>query len=234
MEAGDSKRSLLLNPKGKVDHILWVIGAPGRIGLVTEPGRGKELAAALGRYRIRVDVTVAPETAQVWLVIAGGDGYDVSWAGAPRRLVIGERPDLAEESHERYEALRIAAGEPMWGVDVDETAIPQETGLVEASVDFDKGCFLGQELVARINSRGGAAPRRLRLLDLDAPAEVGAPIEREGKRVGALTSVSGAVGMSLIHRDVGDGDAVAVGGATAAVRAVPPKPQTHLTDSLQM
>lgn len=226
MEPGEARRSLLLAPQGKLDHILWVIREEGRIGLVTDPGRGDELAATLGRYRIRVDVAIEKEAGPVWLVVGDGEGFDISWSSTARRLVVGERPELPEGTPESYEALRIDAGEPRWGHDVDERTIPEESGLVQASVDFTKGCYLGQELVARINSRGRNVPRRLRFLELADPVDAGSSIEFDGKGVGVLTSSSRHRGLALVSRDVEPGDRVKVGPATAIVREIPSKPQT--------
>src|SRR5271157_4775990 len=73
-----------------------------------------------------------------------------------------------------YEAVRVEAGFPRHGDELDERTIPAEAGLVEASVSFTKGCYTGQELVARIDSRGSNVPRRLRGLLLSGPAEAGA------------------------------------------------------------
>ena len=219
LDEGSTVRSLLLSPQGKLDYILWVLRERERIGLVTAPGKGEDLAATLGRYRIRVDVEISVSTEPVWLVVGDYDGADMSWHGMARSLVFGERPDLPELSASDYERARIEAGEPRFGVDVDHKTIPQEVDwLVDVAVDFDKGCYLGQELVARINSRGGNVPRHLRSLRFqgDAPA-VGADVVFADKRVGTLTSVSGDLGLALLHRDVGPGDTVIVADQDAAI-----------------
>jgi tRNA-modifying protein YgfZ len=223
MAAGEARRSLLLAPQGKLDFLLWVIRDEDRIGLVTDPGRGEELASALGRYRIRVDVDIEPEIGDVWVVVGHWDGFDVSWPGAERHLVVGERPDLQEMSNDEYERLRVNAGEPKWGVDVDDGTIPHESGLVPASVDFTKGCFLGQELVARIDSRGGNTPRNLRLLELDDRVDAGASVTFEGDEVGTVTSAAGDVGLAMLKRSVAVGDRVEVAGRPALVRDLPAK-----------
>jgi folate-binding protein YgfZ len=234
MGPGSVRRSLLLTPQGRLDHILWVLGGGERIGLVVDEGRGEDLAAKLGRYRIRVDVTIEPETSDRWLVIGpfgpgpgsweeGPDGVsaDISWAGVERTLVVGERPDLAPMTWEEYEALRIEAGEPLTGVDVSDSTIPQETGLVGSSISFQKGCFLGQELVARLDSRGGRVNHHLRILRFEGPApEVGATVLKDDEPVGKMTSASGEVGMGLLRRGVEPGDLVMVGDRRARVEAV--------------
>jgi folate-binding protein YgfZ len=99
---------------------------------------------------------------------------------------------------------RVEARWPAMGKELDERTIPAETGLVDQAVSFTKGCFTGQELVARIDSRGGHVPRHLRLLELDAPAPEGATVEVGGVERGRVTSVGGGGRQALayVHRDV--------------------------------
>jgi folate-binding protein YgfZ len=218
MAPGDSRRSFLLEPQGKLGFVLWVIREPERIGLLTDPGRGGELTATLGRYRIRVDVSIEPETGPVWVVLGEWEGYDISWAGVSRRLVVGERPDLPDGRMGDYEHLRITAGEPRWGVDIDEGTIPHESGLVPVSVDFDKGCFLGQELVARIDSRGSNTPRHLRLLVTDDRIAPGDMVMMDDVEMGTVTSATEGAGLAMLKRAVAVGDTVRVGEGVAVVR----------------
>jgi folate-binding protein YgfZ len=223
MVPGDTRRSFLLEPQGKLRFLLWVIREGDRFGLVTDPGRGEDLASALGRYRIRVDVEIEVETARLWVVMGDWDGYDVSWHGVRRHLVIGDRPDLDEGSLEWYERLRIGAGEPRWGVDVDEGTIPHESGLVPVSVDFTKGCFLGQELVARIDSRGGNTPRNLRLLEPRPEIHAGDVVSADGKEVGVVTSAAEDGALAMLKRVVEVDDTVEVRGQHTVVRELPAK-----------
>jgi folate-binding protein YgfZ len=131
------------------------------------------------------------------------------------------RPDLPVLSDEEYTVLRVEAGEPLVGVDVTDSTIPQETGLVASSISFDKGCFLGQELVARLDSRGGRVNHHLRILRFEerAPA-AGSEVAKSGEEVGRLTSAAGEVGLALLRRGVEPGEVVSVGGVEAVVEAV--------------
>lgn len=223
MEPGETRRSFLLEPQGKLRFLLWVVREDDRIGLITDEGRGAELDAALSRYRIRVDVEIEPETQEVWVVVGDWGGYDVSWPGVFRRLVIGDRPDLERGDPAEYERLRVNAGVPRWGVDVDEGTIPHESGLVPVSVDFTKGCFLGQELVARIDSRGGNTPRNLLLLQTDGETRPGDPVTLDAAEVGAVTSATSDAALAMLKRSVAVGDVVEVGGARAVVKDLPVK-----------
>jgi len=230
MAPGEVRRSMLLNPQGRIDHLLWVLRGDDEVGLVTDPGRGADLAATLGRYRIRVAVEIEEPTEPGWLVIGPyndsvgrwsrtGEGLmaDVSWATVPRFLVVGERPDLPGIDGEAVESLRIGSGEPVVGVDTGPSTIPQETGLVPITVDVDKGCFLGQELVGRIHRRGHVN-KQLRVLQFPGQAaQVGSDIVRGELTVGTLTSVSGSVGLATMRREVEPGETVMVGTREAVV-----------------
>ena len=231
MSPGEVRRSFLLAPRGKLDHILWVVKREDEIGLITDHGRGEALAAGIGRYRIRVDVEIDLEPDPTWLVIGRESselphGIDISWSGTRRTLLVGHKPDIPLGDAERYEMLRVEEGEPAWGTDVDDATIPEESGLVAKSVDFTKGCFLGQELVARIDSRGGNVPRRLRWLELRGEIEPGSVIVNDGKEVGRLTSSSGKLGMALVSRQVEPGDIVSVGAGQATVVEITSNSQT--------
>lgn len=238
--------SLLLGPQGKLDFILWVLrGDDEEIGLVTEDGRGDELVQRFSRYRIRVKVEIVPEEAEVALVVgdltvppgtwtrSGGElRADISWDNLQRELRVGgETGDLAEVDPEEYTRERIEAGIPVFGVDVDEKTIPQETGLVPATVAFDKGCFLGQELVARLDSRGGRVNHHLRILDFDSPVPEGSVVSTEDREVGTVTTAAGSVGLALLWREVGPGDRVTTETAGATVREVPQKTDPAFTGS---
>jgi folate-binding protein YgfZ len=230
MAPGEVRRSMLLNPQGRIDHLLWVLRGENEVGLVTDPGRGSDLAATLGRYRIRVAVEIEVSEAPAWLVVGpysdqtgvwSGDGEglvaNVSWSAVPRFLVVGERPDLPPIDDMALERLRIESAEPVVGVDISNSTIPQETGLVPVSVDVDKGCFLGQELVGRIHRRGHVN-KQLRVLEFSGGAGgPGSEVTKGELTVGTLTSVSGSVGLATLRREVEPGEKVSVGGLEAVV-----------------
>jgi hypothetical protein len=230
MAPGEVRRSMLLNPQGRMDHLLWVLRGDDEVGLVTDPGRGADLAATLGRYRIRVAVEIEESDDPGWLVIGpysesagiwsrNEDGLiaDVSWMTVPRFLVLGERPNLPEIAAAEVESLRIQSGEPVVGVDTGPSTIPQETGLVPITVDVDKGCFLGQELVGRIHRRGHVN-KQLRVLEfLDTAGEPGAEVTKGELTVGTLTSISGSIGLATLRREVEPGETVMVAASEAVV-----------------
>jgi len=123
------------------------------------------------------------------------------------------------------ECLRIERGRPRFGVDLDDTVIPQEAGLNERAVSFTKGCYVGQETVARLHYRG-KPNRHLRGLRLDADAAAtGDELTFEGRAVGRLGSVAlsprfGPIGLALVRREAPVGSVVAVGDGTARAEVV--------------
>jgi hypothetical protein len=245
LRPGSVARSLLLGPQGKLQFILGVLRGEDEVALVTEDGRGDELIATLTRYRIRVDVEISKEDRDVYLLIGErsvtpgtwsteGDAViaDLSWDTMPRTVRIGgSAPDLPHLSPDDYTLIRIEAGMPVMGVDVDDKTIPQETGLVADSISFDKGCFLGQELVARLDSRGGRVNRHLRILHLESPVPAGTELSADGKEVGHVTSVSGRRGLGLVWREVTPGDRIDAGGVEATVHDIPQKSEPAFTGS---
>ena len=124
------------------------------------------------------------------------------------------------------ECLRIEHGRPRYGIDLDDTVIPQEAGLNERAVSFTKGCYVGQETVARLFYRG-KPNRQLRGVRLSGPAEVGDELTFEGRSVGRLSSVAssprfGLIGLALVRREAPPGTAVGAGdGVSALVTELP-------------
>ena len=121
------------------------------------------------------------------------------------------------------EADRIARGWPAMGVELNGTVIPGETGLIDTTVSFTKGCYTGQELVARVDSRGGNVPRHLRWLRVSEPSSefvVGAQLLHDGKVVGAISSVVGSSGLAYVHRTVEAPGEVDCGSLTVRVEAI--------------
>ena len=186
-------------------------------------------------------VVALPAPATGWLRVPDGAvvvAMPLRSGGLQRFVVVGHDPeDFATAGVMRagrfaVDAVRIEAGEPVMGVDIDEGTIPQEAGLVESAVDFSKGCYLGQELVARIDSRGHVN-RHLRGVRIGANVlpPAGAELLVSGKVVGTLTSVAESlelrapIGLALVRREVEPGAAVSVkwdgGDVRATVETLP-------------
>ena len=160
---------------------------------------------------------------------------EVRWPGFEGVDLLGPQlappAGLSLSSDADWEAARIRAGWPAMGRELTDRTIPAEIGgLVEASVSFTKGCYTGQELVARIDSRGSNVPRPVRLLEIDGCANVapGTGIVVQGKAVGEVTSAAVdppaglTVALGTVHRRVDPPAAAEVAGRRAAVLATPP------------
>ncbi len=232
---GDVAASFVLQPQGKVDTWMRVDRAgPETFRLDTDAGAGAGLVARLERFKLRtkVEIVLAADVAVLavrgaevldgvpcgWPGVVGSDVFDPDPAALPSDLPVDARPlDIIG-----YEALRIRAGVPRMGAEITPDTIPAELGqwVIDASVSFTKGCYTGQELVARIDSRGGNVPRHLRGL-VGTGLAVGAPVTVGEKEVGVVTSAAGSVGLALLHRSVAVPATVGVGGAEAEVVPVP-------------
>jgi len=232
---GVGAHTLLLTPQGKLDVDARVVRVgDDRLWLDTEPGFGAQLAASLQRFRIRVKADIVdasddfgalavrgPGAGELRSVVEApavvldvpwpfGDGFDVI---GPRGAVDAARRALVDGgasaiTSEELEQLRVEAGVPRQGADLDERTIAQEAFLERDAVSFTKGCFLGQELVCPIDTRGHVNRflRSIRVLDGARPP-VGAEVVVDGKVVGALTSVTPLTdrpwsGLAFVRREV--------------------------------
>jgi len=124
--------------------------------------------------------------------------------------------DVAEGA---AEALRVQRGRPRFGRDMDESTIPQEAGLNERAVSFTKGCYVGQETVARLHYRG-KPNRHLRGLELSGPAQTGAEVRLGDKVVGRLGTVAGERALAIVRREAEPGATVKVGDGEATAQVV--------------
>jgi len=242
---GASGWSLLLHPGGKVAAWLRITRtADEQFTLDMAPGWAETVTTRLSRFKIRVkcEITEVPQRAMLSvrgqalpeglatsgsLIVApmagtsiGAVGYDLI---APQAGDIAE-PDGAVIDSDAVEADRIAHGIPEMGSELDDSVIPAEMGtwFVEESVNWTKGCYVGQELVARVDSRGSNTPRRLRGVALSGPASVGDEVvDGAGKVVGQITSIAGTAALARIGRATEPPAEVTVGGIAATVTELP-------------
>ena len=225
MQPDKALRSFLLGPKGKLRALLWVFGTRDRIGIVTDAGVGDRVADDLTHYKIRVKVTINRPVPITTVVGSLPEGAVAAPLGDFERGFVEGPVEAGPISPADWESLRVEAREPAMDRDLDETNIAHETGLVDESVSFKKGCYLGQELVARMDSRGGRANHLLRQVALDGPVEPPAEVRFGGEPVGLITSAGFSttrdshVGLGLLHRSVEPGAVVIVGRADGLVLA---------------
>jgi folate-binding protein YgfZ len=237
LAVGDVGHSLFLQPQGKLLVDFYAAHLePDAWWCMCEGGFGEALAGGLNRFKIRVKaevrlVSVAalairgvqPEAAPGVQLIA------VDWAGEPAFDAIGSEAAIAALSHsldvrlldaDAYERERIEAGVPRQGFDTDERTIPQEAGLELVAVSFTKGCFVGQELVCRIDTRGRVNRHLRRLRAPSGSMARGVTIAFGGREVGEVTSAAGSVALAMLRREVEPGVQVMAGAVEAVVEAL--------------
>ena len=232
---GETAQALILDPNGRVEHHLTLTDDGTTTWIHVEPGTAAALAGFLDsmRFMLRVEVTDVTAGHAVLSVAADLPGVRVgSDLIVPRdkldALAIGL---VGRGEHPAgmwaFEALRIAAHVPRLGVDTDHKTIPHEVGWIDAAVHLNKGCYRGQETVARVHNLGHP-PRRLVFLHLDGSVEKlpahGDPVELDGAQVGWVGSTArhyelGPIGLALVKRTV-PVDATLLAGGVAAAQEV--------------
>jgi tRNA-modifying protein YgfZ len=214
----------LLTPQGKIITDFLITEAPAGHGggfLIDAPrALAPSLATKLGFYKLRAKVTVEDLTDSLG-VMAVWDGEpstkpDLTFAD-PRDEALGWRILVPEELAQKvadligaklvdstaYDAHRIATGVPRGGLDfMYGDAFPHETNMDRLhGVDFDKGCYVGQEVVSRMQHRGTARTRTVRIVLDGAPPEAGSPVLAGDKPVGTMGSSADGKGLALIRTD---------------------------------
>jgi tRNA-modifying protein YgfZ len=149
-------------------------------------------------------------------LVATAAGVDLI-CDAQRTDELKDALDVPAVSEAAAEVVRVESGRPRYGLDLDESVIPQEAGLNERAVSFTKGCYVGQETVARLFYRG-KPNRHLRGLQLSEPAATGDALrlgEREVGRLGSsvVSPALGPIGLAIVRREAAPGDTVTVGGS---------------------
>lgn len=241
---GASSYSLLLQPQGKVDAWLRVTRLDAETFLLdVDRGWGDAIVTRLNRFKLRTACDLERlEGWTCWAVrgldaaaaAAGGLAdeivVDAGWPGLAGFDRLGPQlaalPGIEIADTDRYVAARVAAGVPAMGSELDESTIPAEAGawIIERSVSFTKGCYTGQELVARVDSRGSNTPRKLRLVR-GVGLTPGATLQLDGESVGTVTTATaaGTSGLAYLKRSV-DAPAVvalAVLGGAVDVQPLP-------------
>ena len=197
--------TLVLSPHGHIEHALRGYDDGEAFWCHVEPGEAAELVAWLDSMRFLMRVEAA-DVSDGWAVVARGpEAYEL----VRRDALADARGDAFPCGVWAYEALRIARGEPRLGVDTDHKTIPNEVSWIDSAVHLEKGCYRGQETVARVHNLG-RPPRRLTLLHLDGSVDrlpaAGHPVLLAGRDVGRLGSVArhyelGPIALALVKRN---------------------------------
>jgi folate-binding protein YgfZ len=179
--------------------------------LLTENELAGPVQSLLTRMRLRARAEIEPEEHRSVLVFGDSRGFATDFPGARELLDADDTPTIDEDELERR---RIEAGVPRWGRELDDRILPAEAGLEETHISFTKGCYPGQEPVARLHYRG-KANRGLRVLELPDVPEYDAELLHDGKVVGRVTSAArrpdgSVVALAYVRREVPDDASLAV------------------------
>ncbi len=202
---GETCDALLLTAKARVIAPLRVLRrAADDFLLLTEPELGEVVRAELVRMRFAAKAEIEPEEHESWLVLGGEE-------------VLDERPGGEEVGEEQFERWRIESGIPHWGREIDNRILPAEAGLDETHISFSKGCYPGQEPIARQRYRG-KVNRKLRVLEIEGEAEPGDELLLDGKNVGRITSVVPGVALAYVRVEVPNDAQLELGAKTGSAR----------------
>ena len=255
LEPGVWVSALVLSPRGHVEHAMHGVDDGEAFTAHLEPGEAAALVAWLDSMRFMMRVEVSDVTDQLALTYRPTQPSEVEVRAQQATKPLFHSTDLVPRDRlEAYaeaagpvcglwgfEALRIAAGEPRLGLDTDHRTIPNEVGWIGSAVHLEKGCYRGQETVARVHTLG-RPPRRLTLLHLDGsdnrlPAH-GTEVSLEGKAVGFVGSSArhhelGPVALAVVKRNVDVDVPVSADGLPASQEVVvDPAAGLHVRPSL--
>ena len=249
LAAGHTAEALILSPNGHVEHQLTLTDDGTAVWAHVEPGTAGPLLEFLESMRFMLRVEPADVSADYGILTLMGPGRPDPPGVAAATLSAPFQMDLVVAREElaglaaglrsggaelagmwAYEALRIAARRPRLGLDTDHKTIPHEVGWIETAVHLSKGCYRGQETVARVHNLGHP-PRRLVFLHLDGSADAlpahGDPVELAGAGVGFVGSAArhyelGPIALALIKRTVPVDAVLSAAGIAAAQEVIVP------------
>jgi folate-binding protein YgfZ len=236
----ESRDAAMLTPHGRMLGYLEVVSAGDALLAHFESDLREVLPRALERYVFATRVEIADVTEDKGLVLVTGElwraaaeesevvvhptrslGVEASYLWVARRdldalLHSLSSHGLRRADEEELESVRVANGVPRWGREMTTKSFPQEAGIDRVAVHYDKGCYLGQEAMAKIHFRG-RVNRRLRRLQTQGRAQEAAEVRCDGERVGSVTSVAEGHALAILRRDVAKDAAVTAGAVPAVV-----------------
>jgi tRNA-modifying protein YgfZ len=238
---GDARDAAMITAHGRMTGYLEAVATEDSVLCHFEPELRDGLIAELRRYVFATQVELDDATEEMGLVLVAGAGWAAAQDLVPGAVVhpteaLGveaaylwvERADVPvvraqlegagfrPASEDELEAVRVAHGRPRWGREMDVKTFPQEAAIDGRAVHYGKGCYLGQEAMAKIHFRG-KVNRRLAQIEGAAPLGSGSEVFHADKKVGVITSASGGRALALVRHTVDPGTEVSVAGAPATV-----------------
>ena len=236
MQPGQARDSAMITAHGRMSGYLEAIASQDAIYCHFEPELGESLPDLIRSYVFATRVEIDDVTDEFGLVLLAGENWrEVAAAnvamprvhetrslGVPAGYVWLDRMDVARvltelgklgartATEDELETIRISNGVPRWGREMDTKSLPQEAGVDAWSVHYDKGCYLGQEAMAKIHFRG-RVNRRLARVEAGSDLRPGLELTIEGAKAGVVTSAIGTHGLALVRHDVEAGTLMEVG-----------------------
>ncbi len=230
IEPGEVRDAALLTAHGRMVGYLEALATQDSILCHFETELGDTLPDAIRRYVFATRVEVTDVTDEIGLVLIVGDGWrdfadrvlpvprlqETTSLGVPAGYVWVDRVYVSDAllalekggarpaTEEELEDIRIAHGVARWGREMDTKTFPQEVAVDERAVHYDKGCYVGQEAMAKIHFRG-KVNRALRMIEAADSLSVGADLSVDEKKVGRVTSASDGRGLALVRREIEPG-----------------------------
>jgi folate-binding protein YgfZ len=237
---GDARDAAMITAHGRMTGYLEAVATEDAVLCHFEPELREGLIAEIRRYVFATQVELDDVTEEMGLVLVAGAGWAAApdlvpgavvhpsdalgieaaylWverAQVPPVLAALDEAGFRPVSEDELEAVRVAHGRPRWGREMDAKTFPQEADIDGRAVHYDKGCYLGQEAMAKIHNRG-KVNRRLARIE-GAALGSGAEVFHADKKVGVITSASGDRALALIRHTVAPGTEVSVAGSPATV-----------------
>jgi folate-binding protein YgfZ len=223
LDPGEARAALLLTPKSRIVAPVRVVReGPESFLLITEASLAETVASTLLRARFAAKCEIEVKAYRGYVQLDAAEGIPNEDYGVEAFESWTEEKREAVDPDEQLERLRIEAGTPVWGRELDETILPAEAGLDETHVSFTKGCYPGQEPIARLHYRG-RPNRRLRVIEV-ADARPGDEILFGDKTVGRVTSAVPGLALGFVRREVDDDAELEIGGAEARLHLATPRP----------
>ena len=239
---GEARDAALLTPHGRMVGYMETVATDDSLLMHFEPELTATLPEAIRRFVLATDVEITDVEDRALILIAG-DGWDEVAAnlgvqtvphptgalGIPAGYVwvardkgVGVAAAIKDAgaraaTEDELEAIRVENAVPRWGREMDEKTFPQEVGIDEHAVHYDKGCYVGQEAMAKIHLRG-KVNRRMRALESPEPLEVGTKLRSGDDEVGVVTSIAGTKALGMLRYTVYPGDLVTAGEHDIKVR----------------
>ena len=242
IQPGETREAAMLTAHGRMTGYLEALAVEEAILCHFEPELKETLPEAIRRYVFATRVEIEDVSDERGLVLIAGEGWrefanktvpvpsyhETRSLGIPAGYAWLDRDYVSDALNElekagarpvnddELEAIRIERGVPRWGKEMDTKTFPQETGIDELAVHYEKGCYLGQEAMAKIHFRG-KVNRRLVKLEADGPLKVGSDLMLDEKKVGRVTSALNGRGLALVSHTIEAGTRLEADEIRAAV-----------------